>query len=102
MSAIEKASAEASEAARQGETYAVVLAALQAAQHQPPACTHQHAPAPAASGGGGVKWLAVGMGGSALLLSVAVSAVAVAISAVAVTVCLLVLRSLLRDMSKVR
>jgi hypothetical protein len=100
VSDIEKASADATEAARQSEQYALILAAVQAAQ-QPAVCQHQQpVPAPVKASGGAVKWLAVGMGGSALILSVAVSAVAVAVSAVALTVCLLVLRSVWQDMRK--
>ena len=104
MSDISKASQDAIDAARQSEQFAVMLAAITAAQQatqqaQPPACTHNHAPAPQA-GGGAMKWLAIGVGGSALLLAVAVSAIAVAISAVALTVCLLVLRSVWQDMRK--
>lgn len=102
MSDIEKASADATEAAQQSDAYALALAMLHTAQQaQQPACQHQR-PAPAKSSGSAVKWLAVGMGGSALILSVAVSAVAVAVSAVALTVCLLVLRSVWQDMRKGR
>jgi len=101
MSDISKASQDAIEAARQSEQYAVILAAVTAAQ-QPqqhaPACQHQH-PGPRSSGGA-AKWLAIGAGGSALLLAVAVSAIAVAISAVALTVCLLVLKSVWTDIRK--
>lgn len=45
MSDIEKASREAVEAARQGEQFALVLAAVKAAQQaQPAPCQHQQAP----------------------------------------------------------
>ncbi|KIF69231.1 hypothetical protein HY68_12570 [Streptomyces sp. AcH 505] len=68
--------------------------------YQPPAC-HHHAPVQRTSGGA-AKWIGIGVGGSVLLITVAVSAVAVAISAVALTVCLLVLRSVWRDVTKGR
>jgi len=101
MSDLSKASQDAVEAARQSEQYAVILAAVTAAQQvqqQSPACQHAH-PAPRSSGGA-AKWLAIGAGGSALLLAVAVSAIAVAISAVALTACLLILRSIWTDIRK--
>jgi hypothetical protein len=100
VSDIEKAAKDAVEAARQGEQFAVMLAAIQAAQaqQQAPACHHQQ-PAPRQAGSVG-KWIGLGVGGSALLLTVAVSAVAVAISAVALTICVLVLRSVYRDFQK--
>ncbi|MDG9705527.1 hypothetical protein [Streptomyces sp. DH37] len=94
MSDVEKAAAEAVQAAQQSEQYALLLAAVQAAQ-QRPACHHQ-APAPVRQGSAG-KWVAAGVGGSVLLLALAVSAVAVAISAVALTVCLLVLRNVWQE-----
>jgi hypothetical protein len=95
MSDIEKAAADAVQAAQQSEQYALLLAAVQTAQaQQQPVCQHQ-APAPQSSNAG--KWVAAGVGGSVFLLAVAVSAVAVAVSAVALTVCLLVLRSVWQD-----
>jgi cell division protein FtsL len=94
MSDVEKAARDAVEAAQQSEQYALLLAAVQAAQHQP-ACQHQ-APAPVHQSSAG-KWVAAGVGGSVFLLAVAVSAVAVAVSTVALTVCLLVLRSVWQD-----
>lgn len=101
MSDISKASQDAIDAARQSEQYAVILAAVtaaQQAQQQAPACQH---PQPVArSSGGAAKWLAIGVGGSALMLAVAVSAIAVALSAVALTVCLLVLRSVWQDVRR--
>ena len=49
MSNIEKASRDAVEAARQGDQFAVMLAAIQAAQQtQPAVCQHHHQHAPAA------------------------------------------------------
>ncbi|MFB7219361.1 hypothetical protein [Streptomyces sp. NPDC056227] len=102
MSAVEKASREAVDAALQSERYAEILAVVaavqatqQLAQQQPPA---PPAPVVRSSGGGAMKWLAIGMGGSALLLAVAVSAIAVAISAVALTICILILRSVWTDL----
>ncbi|MFP8904797.1 hypothetical protein [Streptomyces atacamensis] len=91
MSDVEKAAAEAVQAAQQSEQYALLLAAVQAAQAQQQTPCHHPAPVPQSSNAG--KWVAAGVGGSIFLLAVAVSAVAVAISAVALTVCLLVLRS---------
>jgi len=100
MSDLNKASAEAVQAAQQSEQYALLLAALQAAQQQP--CQHQ-APAPVQQQSGqAAKWIGIGVGGSVFLLSVAVSAVAVAVSAVALTVCLLVLRSVWQDIQRER
>ncbi|MFP8882554.1 hypothetical protein [Streptomyces mangrovi] len=96
MSDIEKAAAEAVQAAQQSEQYALLLAAVQAAQaQQQTPCHHRPVPAPQSSNTG--KWVAAGVGGSVFLLAVAVSAVAVAVSAVALTVCLLVLRSVWQD-----
>ncbi|MCG3041143.1 hypothetical protein L7D48_11325 [Streptomyces sp. S1A] len=94
---IEKAAADAVQAAQQSEQYALLLAAVQAAQaRQQAPCQHAHpVPAPRPSSAG--KWVAAGVGGSVFLLAVAVSAVAVAVSAVALTVCLLVLRSVWQD-----
>ncbi|WP_406321906.1 hypothetical protein [Streptomyces sp. NBC_01637] len=101
MSDIQKASQDAVEAARQSEQFAVILAAVTAAQQAQQQVTPcQHAQPVAQSGGGAAKWLAIGAGGSALLLAVAVSAIAVAISAVALTVCVLVLRSVWTEVRK--
>ncbi|GAA2386952.1 hypothetical protein GCM10010420_07300 [Streptomyces glaucosporus] len=100
MSEIEKAAQDAVEAARQSDQYALVLAAMQAAQAQQ-TCRHQ-APAPVRQSGSAGKWVAAGVGGSVFLLAVAVSAVAVAVSAVALTVCLLVLRSVWQDIQRER
>lgn len=98
---IEKAAAEAVEAARQSDQYAMLLAALTAAkQVEQPVCHHQ-APVQRQSGGA-AKWVGIGVGASVLLITVAVSAVAVAISAVALTACLLILRSIWTDVRKGR
>lgn len=102
---LEQAAAEALTASRQSEQYALVLAAVQAAQiiqqQQPqnlPVCQH-HAPRPAPAVG---KWVAVGVAGSAAAISLALSALAVAVGAVAVTCCLLVLRSMWREILRGR
>lgn len=95
MSDIEKASAEAVEAARQGDQFAMMLAAIQAAKESQPApCQHHQAPAVGGSAG---KWVAIGIGGSFLAVSLAVSMVAFAIGTVALTVCVVVLRSVWAD-----
>ncbi|MCT2589493.1 hypothetical protein LHJ74_06055 [Streptomyces sp. N2-109] len=105
MSNIEKASRDAVEAARQGEQFAVVLAAVQAAQQaQSAPCQHhqatQPASAPAVSGSAAGKWLAIGIGGSFLALALAISFIAVAIGAIALTVCVVILRSIWTDFRK--
>ncbi|MET9583640.1 hypothetical protein ABZY10_11070 [Streptomyces sp. NPDC006539] len=101
MSDLSKASQEAIDAARQSDQYAVILAAVTAAQQTQQHAPTCHHPQPAArTSGGAAKWLAIGMGGSALLLAVAVSAIAVAISAVALTICVLILRSVWQDIRK--
>jgi hypothetical protein len=98
MTDIEKASREAVEAARQGEQFAMILAAVQAAQiiqaQQQPA--PPSAPIPQQSSQAG-KWVAITVGGSVLLLTVAISAVAVAIAAVAVSGSLLIVYRIYRD-----
>ncbi|MEW2220019.1 hypothetical protein AB0939_12045 [Streptomyces sp. NPDC006990] len=94
MSDIEKASAEAVEAARQSDQLALMLAAVQTAKESQPApCQHHQAQQQGAAG----KWVAIGIGGSFLAVSLAVSMVAFAIGAVALTVCLVVLRSVWTD-----
>ncbi|MDJ0345964.1 hypothetical protein QMK19_30525 [Streptomyces sp. H10-C2] len=96
MTDINKASEEAVNAARQAEQFALMLAAIQAAQ----AVQQQPVPPPEPvqqSSGGAAKWIGIGVGGSVFLLTVAISAVAVAISAVALTACLIVLRSMWRE-----
>ncbi|MFE9391208.1 hypothetical protein [Streptomyces sp. NPDC006784] len=94
MSDIEKASAEAVEAARQSDQLALMLAAVQAAKESQPApCQHQQVQQQGAAG----KWVAIGIGGSFLAVALAVSMVAFAIGAVALTVCVVVLRSVWSD-----
>jgi len=96
MTDIEKASREAVEAARQGEQFALILAAIQAAQQVQPIQRPAPLPAPQQPSQA-AKWLAIGVGGSALLLTVAISAVAVAIAAVSITTCSLVLYRIYKD-----
>ena len=98
MSDIEKAARDAVEAAHNSEQLALIAAVLQAqqlAQYQPAA------PAPVVrASGSAAKWIGIGVGGSVFLLTVAISAMAVAISAVALTICVLILRSVWRDVRK--
>jgi hypothetical protein len=102
---VEQAAAEALAASRQSEQYALVLAAVQAAQivqqqsQQLPVCQHHHGPQQSRSAG---KWVAVGVAGSVGAISLALSAIAVAVGAVAVTCCLLVLRSMWREIQQGR
>lgn len=101
MSDLNKASQDAVDAAANSQQLALIAALLQAQQlAQPPVC--QHPPAAPRQPSNTSKWVAAGIGGSVLLITVAVSAVAVAISAVALTICLLVLRSVWRDVTKGR
>ena len=100
MSDLNKASSEAVEAARQGEQYAAVLAAIHTAQQQSQqsmACSQPTAPAVSGSAG---KWIGIGVGGAFLAVALAVSMVAFAIGASAAAVCLLVLRSVWADVRK--
>ena len=62
-------------------------------------CQHHHGPQQSAPVGTGV---AVGVAGSVVALSLALSAIAVAVGAVAVTCCLLVLRSMWREIQRGR
>ncbi|MGW8379211.1 hypothetical protein [Streptomyces sp. ODS28] len=97
MSEIERASREAVDAARQGDQFALVLAAIQAAQQPQTAPPRQPPPAPRGAAG---KWVALGVAGTFLAMALAVSMVAFAIGAVSLTVCLLVLRSVFTQISK--
>lgn len=100
MSDVEKAAQDAVAAAQQSEQFAVMLAAIQAAQlTQQQTC--QHPPAPVQQGGNG-KWIALGIAAPFLLITLAISVMAAAISAVALTICVLVLRGLWVDMQKGR
>jgi hypothetical protein len=91
-----RAEAAAVDAARQSDHYAIVLAAVQAAQivqQQPQHVCQHHAPQSSTNTG---KWIAIGLAGSVGAISLALSAIAVAVGAVAVTCCLIVLRSMWR------
>lgn len=97
---VDQAAIEAQAAAQQSETYALVLAAVQAAQltqQQQPAHVCQHGPRSTVHPG---RWLALGAGGSFLAVSLAVSITAVAVSAVALVAALLVLRSIWQSTSR--
>jgi hypothetical protein len=61
---------------------------------QPPACTHPHYP-PASNNG---KWVAIGAGGAVLAVILSLSMIAFAIGATCSTVCLVILRSVWRDL----
>jgi hypothetical protein len=95
---LSKASADAVEAARQGEQFAVILTAVQAAQivqaqqptPPPPVVQQSHA-------GTAGKWLAVGVGGSMLMVTVAFAAVALAIASASVALVALVVYGIYRD-----
>jgi hypothetical protein len=100
MPDITKAAAEAVEAARQGEQFAVILAALQAqqiiqAQQQPvpppPVVVQQ------SSAGTAGKWLAIAVSGSMLMVTVAFAAVALAIAAACIALVALVVYGIYRD-----
>ena len=101
MTDISKASAEAVEAARQGEQFAMMLAAVQAARAIQP---QQPAPLPAAPQRSSVdaagKWLAIGIGGSMLMVTVAFAAVALAIAAACIALVALVVYGIYRDIRK--
>ncbi|MFD9221485.1 hypothetical protein ACFWDI_16115 [Streptomyces sp. NPDC060064] len=103
MSDIEKASAEAVEAAHNSEQLALIAAVLRAQQlTQQAQQSSVGNPTDARSSGSAAKWIGIGVGGSIFLLTVAISAMAVAISAVALTICVLVLRSIWKDVQKGR
>lgn len=100
MSELGKASQDAIEAARQGEQFAVMLAAIQAAQ----ALQQPQQPAPvvireSAAGTAG-KWLAIGVGGSMLMITVAFAAVALAIAAACTALVALVVYGIYKDIRK--
>lgn len=97
MTDIQKASRDAVEAARQGEQFALMLAAITAAQQVQPVQQPAPLPAPQQPSQAG-KWIGIGVGGSVLLLTVAISAVAVAVAAVSITICSLVLYRIYLDM----
>ncbi|MEV0470238.1 hypothetical protein [Streptomyces prunicolor] len=101
--ALDKAEAAARDAAVNSAAVRVALAAVelaktaQAQQQTPPP-----APTPAASQFSTGRWIALGLAGSVCAISLALSAIAVAIGAIAVTCCLLVLRSMWRDLTKTK
>lgn len=100
MTDVTKASAEAVEAARQSDHFAVMLAAIQAAQlvqaqqqpTPPPPVTVQQSAAGTAG-----KWLAICAGGSMLMITVSFAAVALAIASACVALVALVVYGIYRD-----
>ncbi|MYS19722.1 hypothetical protein GA0115240_112312 [Streptomyces sp. DvalAA-14] len=105
MTDISKASAEAVDAARQGEQFAVILAAIQAAQiiqaQQPTAPPAPTVVAPQRSGADTAgKWLAIGVGGSMLMVTVAFAAVALAIASACIALVAVVVYGIYRDIRK--
>jgi hypothetical protein len=100
MPDITKANAEAVQAARQSEQFAVILAAIQAqqiiqAQQQPvpppPVIVRQ------STAGTAGKWLAIAVSGSMLMVTVAMAAVALAIAAACTALVALVVYGIYRD-----
>lgn len=100
-SPVKQATTAAVAASAQSDQYAVMLAAVQAAQtiQQQPQHTCQHQ-APVRQPVSVGKWTAVAVAGSVCAISLALSAIAVAVGAVAVTGCLIVLRSMWREHQK--
>jgi hypothetical protein len=99
MTDLNKASAEAVEAARQGEQFAMMLAAITAAQQAQVVNSSPPAPVTGTDGQTG-KWIGIAVGGSIFLVAFALSAIAVAISAVCLTICVVVLRQVWQDIRK--
>ncbi|MGH3309740.1 MAG: hypothetical protein ACRDP3_04005 [Streptomyces sp.] len=99
MKEIEKASRDAVEAARQGDQFSLMLAAIQAAQQQPVRTVQ--APAPVVkSSGGAAKWAGIGVAATFLSVAIAVSLVSAAIATVCLTVCVLILRDVWNSIRK--
>jgi Na+/proline symporter len=97
VSDIRKASQDAIDAAKQGEQFAMMLAAIQAAQAaQPPA----PAPVVQQKSGEAAKWLAIGVSGSMLMVTVAFAAVALAIASACIALVALVVYGIYRDIRK--
>jgi hypothetical protein len=103
MTDISKASAEAVEAARQGEQFAMILAAIQTAQivqaqqpTPPPPVVVQQSNNAATAG----KWMAIAVGGSMLMVTVAFAAVALAIASACVALVALVVYGIYRDIRR--
>lgn len=100
MTDLNKASQDAIDAAKQGETYAAALAALQTAalvqqlQQPAPQPVVQQAP------GGAGKWIGISVGASVFLMTLAVCAVAVAVAAVAIALVAIVIYGIWRDIRK--
>lgn len=97
--ALKKAEAAAKEASQDTDVLRIVAAVL-ATQQATQQTAAPAAPAPAARQHNTGKWIAIGLAGSVCAISLALSAIAIAIGAVAVTCCLLVLRSMWRDVTK--
>lgn len=101
---IGKASAEAVEAAKQGEQFAMILTAIQTAQLIQAQQQQIAPPAPVvvqpSSTETAGKWLAIGVGGSMLMITVAFAAVALAIAAASVALVALVVYGIYRDIRK--
>lgn len=93
---VEEAQSAAAAAALQSDQYALVLAAVQAAQivqQQPHACQHDHQPRPEFDAR---KWLVIGGVGSVCALAFALASIAIAVGACCATGCLIVVRSMWR------
>ena len=97
-----KAEAAAAEAAVNTAAVQVALAAVELAklansQQQPPACQHQAAPAAQFNA---KKWLVIGGTACVCAVAFALASIAIAIGACCATACLLILRSMWRDLRK--
>lgn len=95
---LEQAEAAVVDAARQSDQYALVLAAVQAAQivqqQQPQhVCQHDHQQRPEFDAR---KWLVIGGVGTVGALAFALASIAIAIGACCATACLIVVRSMWR------
>jgi hypothetical protein len=95
---VEEAESAAAAAALQSDQYALVLAAVQAAQivqQQQPrhVCEHDHQPRPEFNA---KKWLVIGGVGTVGALAFALASIAIAVGACCATACLIVLRSMWR------
>ncbi|MFJ4405902.1 hypothetical protein [Streptomyces sp. NPDC088910] len=97
MTDISKASADAVEAARQGEQFALILAAVKAAQSVQAQQPVPPPPVVVQQSGTAGKWLAVAVGGSMLMITVAFVAVALAIAAASLALVALVVYGIYRD-----
>jgi streptomycin 6-kinase len=97
MNPVEEAQSAAAAAARQSDQYALVLAAVQAAQivQQQPQhrCEHDHQPRAEFDAR---KWLVIGGVGTVGALAFALASIAIAVGACCATACLIVLRSMWR------